>query len=152
MLPLPSPLLLCSIARFLQVPHGDIKSENILCTSHNWIYLTDFGASFKPTHLPLDDPSEFSYFFDASGRRTCYLAPERFYAPGAKHTTVASQLLFITSAMDVFGMGCVLAELCADGVPPFSLSQMFKYRVGEYKPDLSRIEDTAMRVSLVLTL
>ena len=25
-----------------------------------------------------DNPSDFSYFFDTSRRRTCYIAPERF--------------------------------------------------------------------------
>ena len=58
--------------------HGDIKSENILVTSWNWVYVSDF-ASYKPTFLPLDDPSDFSFFFDTSGRRSCYIAPERFY-------------------------------------------------------------------------
>ncbi|KAG5456457.1 MAG: hypothetical protein BJ554DRAFT_3800, partial [Olpidium bornovanus] len=33
------------------VCHGDIKAENVLVTSWNWVYLTDF-ASFKPTYLP----------------------------------------------------------------------------------------------------
>lgn len=40
--------------------------------------MTDFSYTFKPTYLPIDDPSDFSFFFDTSGRRTCYLAPERF--------------------------------------------------------------------------
>ncbi|KAF8838553.1 hypothetical protein BDN67DRAFT_971323 [Paxillus ammoniavirescens] len=40
--------------------------------------LTDF-APYKPTHPPLDDPSDFSFFFNCSGRWTCYVAPERFY-------------------------------------------------------------------------
>jgi phosphoinositide-3-kinase regulatory subunit 4 len=65
-------------ARNRKIFHGDIKSENILVTSWNWIYLTDF-ASYKPSYLPLDDPADFSFFFDMSGRRICYLAPERFY-------------------------------------------------------------------------
>lgn len=54
---------------------GDIKCENVLVTSWNWIYLADF-ASFKPTYIPHDDPSDFSFFFDTGGRRRCYLAPE----------------------------------------------------------------------------
>jgi len=45
--------------------------------SWNWVILCDF-ASFKPTFLPEDNPADFSYFFDTSRRRTCYLAPERF--------------------------------------------------------------------------
>lgn len=55
---------------FLQfgVCHGDIKLENIMITSWNWVLLTDF-ASFKPTYLPEDNPADFSYFFDTSRRR-----------------------------------------------------------------------------------
>ena len=56
--------------------HGDIKTENVMITSWNWVILTDF-ASFKPTFLPEDNPAEFNYFFDTSRRRTCYIAPER---------------------------------------------------------------------------
>lgn len=50
------------------VCHGDIKLENIMITSWNWVLLTDF-ASFKPTYLPEDNPADFSYFFDTSRRR-----------------------------------------------------------------------------------
>ena len=48
-----------------------------MITAWNWILLTDF-SSFKPTFLPEDNPAEFSYFFDTSRRRICYIAPERF--------------------------------------------------------------------------
>jgi phosphoinositide-3-kinase regulatory subunit 4 len=33
------------------VCHGDIKIDNVLLTSWNWVVLSDF-ASFKPTHIP----------------------------------------------------------------------------------------------------
>ena len=36
---------------YFQICHGDIKSENIMMTSWNWLLLADF-ASFKPTYLP----------------------------------------------------------------------------------------------------
>lgn len=64
------------ITVFSQVSHGDIKLENILVTSWHWVLLSDF-ASYKPTYLPDDNPSDFSFFFDTSGRRSCYIAPER---------------------------------------------------------------------------
>jgi serine/threonine protein kinase len=41
-------------ARNCNFSHGDIKSENVLVTSWNWVYLTDF-ASYKPTYPPPDD-------------------------------------------------------------------------------------------------
>ena len=152
-----------SDARARKVSHGDIKSENILVTSWNWIYLTDF-ASYKPTYLPLDDPADFSFFFDTAGRRTCYLAPERFYTADSHPAISAKKSRLaeaeegeaegrrdgrVTEAMDVFGAGCVLAELFLEGEPLFTLSQLFKYRDGEYAVDgpLARIEDEGARVS-----
>ena len=59
------------------VTHGDVKCENVLMTSTNWIFLSDF-ASFKPKSVPADNPADFTFYFDAGGRRRCYLAPERF--------------------------------------------------------------------------
>jgi len=154
-----APQLTLTRLRPSQVAHGDIKTENILVTSWNWVYLTDF-ASFKPVYLPLDDPSTFSYFFDTSSRRPCYLAPERFYAPDSDIARRKADLEFgkrdgrPTEAMDVFALGCVLAELWMEGTPPFSLSQLFKYREGEYSPEtyLAEIEDIQVRVSTILSL
>tara|TARA_B110000090_G_C13219386_1_gene384170 strand:- start:60 stop:302 length:243 start_codon:yes stop_codon:yes gene_type:complete len=50
----------------IQMYHGDIKTENILLTSANWVYLTDF-AVFKPTLLPDNDPAGYYYFFENKG-------------------------------------------------------------------------------------
>ncbi len=130
-------------------------------TSWNWIYLTDF-ASYKPTYLPLDDPADFSFFFDMSGRRTCYLAPERFYTQesnpeiSAKKSRIAMDEVEgkrdgkVTEAMDCFSAGCVIAELFLEGAPLFTLSQLFKYREGEYKVDghLAAIEDEGVEVCI----
>ena len=57
------------------VCHGDIKSENVMVTSWNWVILTDF-APYKPAFFSDDIFADFNYFFD-SGRRRCYIAPER---------------------------------------------------------------------------
>ena len=123
--------------------HGDIKTENTLVTSWNWLYLSDFSSSFKPTTLPEDNPADFSYYFDTAGRRTCYLAPERFLAAGETPDPKAQ----VTWAMDVFSAGCVIAELFLE-TPIFTLSQLYKYRRREYDPvltHLNRIADTDVR-------
>lgn len=146
-------------ARNRNISHGDIKSENILVTSWNWVYVTDF-APYKPTFLPLDDPSDFSFYFDTSGRRACYVAPERFYTEVANpeisakkskaQETLGKRDGKVTEAMDCFSAGCVLAELFLEGAPLFTLSQLYKYREGEFNVDtqLAAIEDAAIRVSL----
>lgn len=132
--------LLCALrdCHARNIYHGDIKTENILVTSWNWLYLTDFSASYKKTFLPEDNPADFSYFFDNSGRRTCYIAPERFLGADEKDDNRG-----VTWAMDVFSVGCVIAELFIEA-PIFSLSQLYKYRKGEYDPKfgyLSKIQD-----------
>uniref|UniRef100_A0A914D2B2 non-specific serine/threonine protein kinase n=1 Tax=Acrobeloides nanus TaxID=290746 RepID=A0A914D2B2_9BILA len=121
----------CRIAR---VCHGDIKSQNILISSSNWVRLTDF-ASFKPAFLPYDNPSNFNFFFDTSRRRCCNLAPERFkksedlnYSSRLPSDTT-SPSAELTESMDIFAMGCVLVELFTDGRRvPFSLGQLIDYK------------------------
>lgn len=137
--------LLCAVrdCHARNIYHGDIKTENVLVTSWNWLYLTDFSSSYKPAYLPEDNPADFSFYFDMSGRRTCYLAPERFLPPGEQPE--GEQI--ITWAMDIFSVGCVIAELFLEA-PIFSLSQLFKYRQREYDPThshLSKIHDPDIR-------
>ncbi|KAF8128699.1 hypothetical protein EV363DRAFT_1433081 [Boletus edulis] len=140
-----------SLAHSQNTPHGDIKSTNILVTSSNWIYLTDF-APYKPTRLPLDDPSDFSFFYDTNGRRTCYLAPERFYKAEkvARYIDQPDTNDPVTQPMDVFSAGCVIAEMFLEGAPLFTLSQLFKYREGEYTVDahLAVIDDQGIRTMI----
>ena len=40
-----------SQCHFVGICHGDVKCENLMITSWNWLYLTDF-ACFKPTFIP----------------------------------------------------------------------------------------------------
>lgn len=158
-------------ARKRKIPHGDLKSENVLVTSSLSVYVTDFAASFKPASLPLNDPSDFNYFYDTSGRRTCYVAPERFYSDDAAASRerqkakavfaqkegptidLAAEVLGqksqgkVTEAMDVFSLGCVIAELWRDGAPIFTLTQLFKYRAGQFDIEgpLAEIADEGVR-------
>ncbi|KAJ3698963.1 hypothetical protein LUZ61_002668 [Rhynchospora tenuis] len=138
--------LLCAVEQSHSkgVCHGDIKCENVLVTSWNWLYLTDF-ASFKPTYIPDDDPSDFSFFFDTGGRRRCYLAPERFYEHGGE--TNIAQDAPLKPSMDIFSVGCVIAELFLEGQPLFELSQLLAYRRGQYdpRPILEKIQDAGIQ-------
>lgn len=92
------------------VCHGDIKLENITITSWNWVLLVDF-ASFKPTFLPEDNPADYSYFFDTSRRRTCYIAPERFMKTltSDTNTSMFNETPYnsgeLKPAMDIFSAG-----------------------------------------------
>ncbi|TPX35937.1 hypothetical protein SmJEL517_g01766 [Synchytrium microbalum] len=126
--------------------HGDIKTENVLVTSWNWAYLADFSP-FKPTYLPEDNPADFSFFFDTSSRRACYIAPERFCAPGENLFGDKDAEGRVTAAMDIFSMGCTIAELFLEGSPLFTFPQLLRYRNKEYEPtaDLAKIEDEHIR-------
>ncbi|XP_022087879.1 phosphoinositide 3-kinase regulatory subunit 4-like [Acanthaster planci] len=151
--------LLCAVnqAHRVKVCHGDIKSENVMVTGWNWVLLTDF-ASFKPTFLPADNPADFSFFFDTSRRRTCYIAPERFIEASMRQSeTIESSESIIdagavkkgelTPQMDIFSTGCVIAELFTEGHAPFDLSQLLAYCSGTYSPDnmLNKIEEPSIK-------
>lgn len=132
----------------LQVHHGDLKLENFLCTLWGWVIITDFATYTKPTFLPADNPNQFSFYFDTSNRRLGYVAPERFYdkdhpAPPLNIDDKGDYIGHdaLTDAMDLFSLGCCIAELYLDGEPPFTLSQLFKYMKNQFKPDLSPLHD-----------
>eukprot|EP00850_Spirogloea_muscicola_P015320 SM000116S24241 [mRNA] locus=s116:231404:242857:- [translate_table: standard] len=130
------------------VCHGDIKCENVVVTSWSWAYLADF-ASFKPTYLPLDNPSDYSFFFDAGGRRRCYVAPERFYDPALQ--PIPPMEAPLEPAMDIFSLGCTMAELFLEGQALFNLSQLLAYRSGQYDPrdDVEKIGDSSIQSLIV---
>lgn len=127
--------------------HGDIKARNIVVTSWGWVFLTDFSSAYKPVYLPEDNPADFTFFYDTSGStgtRTCNVAPERFLAAGQKPLKEEDE---VSWSMDIFSLGCVLAELFIE-VAPFDLTQMFKFRRGEYDPTLAllnKVDDIHIR-------
>ncbi|KAJ8948165.1 hypothetical protein NQ318_009257 [Aromia moschata] len=130
------------------VCHGDIKLENITVTSWNWVLLVDF-ASFKPTFLPIDNPADYSYFFDTSRRRTCYIAPERFSSTSTISTE--SSALIAETSCDSGGSnpcdGYFFCWLWNELHVPFEYSQLLAYRNGKYSPQkhLDKLEDSNLR-------
>lgn len=128
--------------------HGDIKSENVLVTSFLWVTLADF-ASYKPVTLPENNPSDFSYFFDTSRRHCCNMAPERFVEqacanfdlevndPNRSNFVNDHDINQLTPQMDMFSLGCVLAELFSDDTPNssiFDLGQVLMFKKNQYDP------------------
>jgi phosphoinositide-3-kinase regulatory subunit 4 len=130
----------------LGVRHGDIKSENVLLTSWNWLLLADV-AFYKPTFLPADNPHHYGFFFETGSRRRCYLAPERFQHSQLKEDDEA-WCAPVTEAMDIFSAGCVIAELFLEGEHRmFDLSQLLSFREGKYDPAviINKISDPEAR-------
>ncbi|KKA27300.1 hypothetical protein TD95_003144 [Thielaviopsis punctulata] len=128
--------LLCALrdCHARDICHGDIKAQNVLVTSWNWLYLADFSSAYKPTMLPDDNPADFSYFFDTAGKRTCYVAPERFMGAGE----AADEDTKLKPAMDIFSVGCLIAQLFLE-TELFTLSQLYKYRRGEHDPAITAL-------------
>jgi len=117
------------------VCHGDIKAENVLVTSWNWVFLADF-APFKPVQLPADNPADFNFYYSTGkvhsgrivSRQRCYLAPERFVDTMPKGGKLERRKL--APEMDVFSMGCVVAELFSDGKTFLDYSAALSLRKG----------------------
>ena len=112
-----------------------------MLTSWHWVYLTDF-ATFKPTYIPEDDISDWSYFFKTSGR-TCYLAPERFYS----RTLPEEKEKEVDAKMDIFSLGCVIAELFLEERVLFDSSKLMQYKKGKFNPSsiIETIPDKGIR-------
>ena len=130
--------------------HGDIKSSNVLLTTWNHVLLSDF-AWYKPYYLFEDQLSDFQYFFSSSEKRCC-LAPEKFITresnkdttmPASEISELNSETIKCLQQMDIFSVGCVVAEVMLGGTPLFTYEQLLSYRRGGYYPDeaLSKIKD-----------
>ena len=160
-----------------QLCHGDIKAENIMVTSWNWILLTDF-APFKPTYLPEDDPADYYYYFTGSSRRCCNLAPERLY----NSSKVGADAIFLSNladsqlsaetvdkqaemfgkgnrkdgilreSMDIFSMGCVIGEIFMGGKPVFDLPSLLKYRSTSGKAEVAELDNRLRPMALEVKL
>uniref|UniRef100_A0A6B2LCU2 Protein kinase domain-containing protein n=1 Tax=Arcella intermedia TaxID=1963864 RepID=A0A6B2LCU2_9EUKA len=126
---------------FFGISHRDIKTENVLVTSWNWLYLTDF-APYKPTYIPEDNPANFYYFYDSCERRKCCIAPERYYTGEIPQEVEEYDL----AKMDVFSLGCTIAELWIES-GLFTYSELIQYKRGTYDPQskISKISNPTIQ-------
>ncbi|OAF69842.1 PI3-kinase subunit [Intoshia linei] len=138
-----------------RICHGDLKMQNVLLTSWNWTVVADF-APFKPVYLPNDDPSLFYYFFDLADLNTCYVAPERFLPSSVykneqnivnpninsqifnRHDESDDESAFspvLTTEMDIFSAGCIIAEIFLNGTPLFKFKNHLEFQKDEWSPN-----------------
>ena len=129
--------------------HGDLKIENIVLTSWNWVFITD-AAGFKPTRMPINDPSFFSYFFENAKRISCCIAPERFTKslsylqslvdkeealPEDSSARQGPSIRDLQAPMDIFSLGCVIYEIFdRDHRSLFSHPTLLQYIANEFDP------------------
>ena len=65
-----------------EIIHHDIKPDNILVTSYDWLMITDLNP-IKPVVLVDDNLKYYNmYFGDLNNNTRCYVAPERWISPG----------------------------------------------------------------------
>ena len=148
--------LLCAVSQLhhRDTIHGDIKPENVFITSYNSLMVTDI-VCYKPTFLKGDDFETYNmYYGEHKNNQRCYLAPERFLENNDYDSAKISYDL-LTKSMDIFSLGCVIAEILMDGTPLFDLERLRQYGKQEY-PDLkqdlkNRIEDEQI-VNLLLKM
>jgi len=136
--------------------HGEISSNNVLLTTWNHVFLADF-AWYAPNYFLEDKIADVKYYYP-SAERKCNLAPEKFIPKDYKDIAslqwnqeqvgkLSPKTLSDLKRMDIFSLGCVMAELLLDGTPLFSYEELLAYRRNEYYPTekLQRIEDINLR-------
>ena len=78
-------------------------NRHYLCIAFLFFYCCLFATQ--------DNPADFSFYFDTSRRRTCYLAPERFCSPEFfQETSViggVQRSRVLVHQMDIFSLGSV---------------------------------------------
>lgn len=103
--------------------HGDIKMENFTLSSTLSLFLTDV-APFKPAYFPQDELGLISYYFgEIINDKTVCIAPERLIKKRDENLLYEK----ITTSMDIFSLGCVLAELFSDKII-FDLQTLLHYK------------------------
>ena len=112
--------------------------------------ITDLNP-IKPFELMDDNLKYYNmYFGDLDNNTRCYVAPERWRSPDQQDEVLKK----LSPSMDVFSVGCVIAEILMDGLPLFSLSKLQQYRKGNYDPSnelVKYIPDQTM-VKLILKM
>lgn len=108
---------------------------------------------YKPAYVDADDLKSYTqYFGELENQNRCYFAPERFCElEYNKNLRDNSEL---KKSMDIFSVGCVIAEILMDGVPLFDRSGLFSYKRQTCDPRITlkkKIHEPAL-VELIMNM
>lgn len=106
--------------------HGDIKPENFVVTSYDWLFLTDIHE-YKHVLIDNENLEEYNKLYGyLDNNRRCYVAPEKWYS--AKQNPNQKTDLEALKRMDLFSAGCVIYEILTQGEHLFDLEKLQEFR------------------------
>lgn len=113
--------------------------SNILLTTDNIVYLTDF-APYKPIFMEEADFDKVKLLYPHILER-CYLPPEMF-DKGLRElnpeipnlSDMDTDYLEITQKMDIFSVGCILSQIYTDGKAIMDYKDLLSFKDGTFNP------------------
>ncbi len=101
-------------------------------------------VNYKPIYVQKDDLKTFkTYFGELDNTSRCYFAPERLLTKEEIEAKQKKEIEEKTKeivqqdtgiSMDIFSVGCVIAEIHMEGEVLFSRSKLFMYKEKLYNP------------------
>ena len=113
---------------FLSLFHANLKTSNILVTSDNVVFISDF-APYKPVFFDESNFDRISLFYP-NILDSCFFAPERIDQEKAKQyagfnwADIDNSETKIFQKLDYFSVGCILYEIFSGGKPLLNYKEL----------------------------
>lgn len=108
--------------------------------------------SYKPSYFREGDLKAFNHYYgELDNNQRCYFAPERFRD---RFDDSLKDYNKLEKSMDIFSLGCVIAEIFMDGAVLFDREKLFQYRKKVYNPrsDLEKKIPSKAIVDLIMNM